>query len=293
MQALTVANALKQIIHYDNSGYVPLVIAGESIGCVNQQWLQRLVTAHGDLFALRHGVLHGLDGVTDFASRSQKLHTAALTWRDNGWLNGWRNEKFMAFLQDGTPYFEMERAAFRPLALTSRAVHLNGLCQLPNGETHMWIGRRSPFKDVAPNRLDNLMGGGIAAGETLQDALEREGWEEAGIPASKLELLPQQALLLAERPVLRGLHREWLHVFDLWLSPQEVPQNQDGEVEAHILLPLAEVEQQIINGQFMSDAALVAIDCLSRLGYWREDDHHVATLLNQVRSSVGSDVAIH
>lgn len=291
MQVRAVANALQQMIEYDNSGFIPVLIAGECLGCVNQQWLHRLLSEHGNLFQLQHGQLIALETATDFNSRSQLLAAAALAWRDAGWLNGWRNEKFMAYFQDGSPCFEMERAAFRPLGLTSRAVHLNGLSRMPDGEIRMWIGKRSPFKDVAPNRLDNLMGGGIAAGETLQIALEREGWEEAGIPAGKLELLPQTALLLAERPVARGLHREWLHVFDVWLNAQEIPQNQDGEVEAHLLMPLAEVEQHIINGQFMSDAALVAIDCMARLGYWK-DDQQLHGLLSRVRAPIGSDIAI-
>lgn len=291
MQVVAVANALKQMIEYDKSGFVPLLIAGERLGHVNQQWLQRLLAEHGDLFQLHQDQLIALHQAPDFDSRSQQLAVAAANWRDAGWLNGWRNEKFMAYFQDGTPCFEMERAAFRPLGLTSRAVHLNGLTRMPDGEVHMWIGKRSPFKDVAPNRLDNLMGGGIAAGETLQIALEREGWEEAGIPAGKLELLPQAALLLAERPVQRGLHREWLHVFDVWLNQQEIPQNQDGEVEAHLLMSLAEVEQHIINGQFMSDAALVAIDCLARLGYWGQSQD-LDALLQRVRAPIGSDIAI-
>ncbi|SCK09687.1 DUF4743 domain-containing protein [Vogesella sp. LIG4] len=291
MQARAVASALQQMIEYDKTGFVPLHVAGEPLGCVNQQWLQRLQAEYSSLFRLEQGVLTALPAAHDFAERSRQLAQTATQWRDAGWLNGWRNEKFMAYFQDGTPCFEMERAAFRPLGLTSRAVHLNGLTRMPDGEIRMWIGRRSPFKDVAPNRLDNLMGGGIAAGETLQVALEREGWEEAGIPASKLELLPQAALLLAERPVARGLHREWLHVFDVWLDTQEIPQNQDGEVEAHLLMPLAEVEQHLINGQFMSDAALAAIDCMARLGYWGQDAA-LDALLAQVRAPIGSDIAI-
>lgn len=285
MQVQAVSMALDKIVRFDRSGFIPLFLAGHRLGWVNAQWRERLLQHEADLFSERDGALHALeDG--DFASRSAILAAAAKRWHDAGWFDGWRNELFTAFLPDGTPCFEMERSAFRTLGLTSRAVHLNGLQRLPDGEVRMWIGRRSPFKNVAPNRLDNLMGGGIAAGESVELALEREAWEEAGIPAGKLALLPQQALLLAERPVARGLHREWLHVFDVWLDAAEVPRNQDGEVAEHILMPLAEVEQHLINGQFMSDAALVAADCLARLGYWGSEQA-ASQLLDTVRSEVG------
>ena len=290
MQLQAVSSALEQIVCYDQSGYIPLEIAGQRIGCVNQAWRERLLSLESDIFREEDGVMKALDDEAGFAERSATLAAAALRWREAGWLNGWRDEKFTAFFNDASAAFEMERAAFRPLGLTSRAVHLNGLMRMPDGEVRMWVGRRSPFKDVAPNRLDNLMGGGIAAGETIQIALEREGWEEAGIPPTRLELLPQTALLLAERPVPRGLHREWLYVFDLWLSAGEIPQNQDGEVAEHVLMTLAEVEQHLVNGQFMSDAALTAIDCLARLGYWG-DDEKLHALLARVRGVVGTDTA--
>ncbi|RBJ70734.1 DUF4743 domain-containing protein, partial [Pseudomonas sp. MWU12-2534b] len=159
---------------------------------------------------------------------------------------------------------------FRPLGLTSRAVHVNGLCRVADGETRMWVGRRSPHKAVDPNRMDNLVGGGVAAGETLELALEREGWEEAGIDRTMLQPLQPASLLLAQRPVARGLHREWLYAYDLWLAPGQEPSCQDGEVAEHLLLPLAEVEQLLVAERFMIDAALVCIDCLCRLGYWRQ-----------------------
>lgn len=288
LQAVT--RALEQIVCYDKSGFYPLEIAGQRIGCINVLWRERLLAHESAIFREDDGVIRALDSEPDFAARSATLAASALRWREAGWLNGWRNEKFIAFFNDGTPALEMERAAFRPLGLTSRAVHLNGLTRMADGEIRMWIGRRSPFKDVEPNRLDNMMGGGIAAGESIQIALEREGWEEAGIPSERLTLLPQTALLLAERPVQRGLHREWLYVFDLWLKEGEAPQNQDGEVAEHVLMPLAEVEQHLINGQFMSDAALTAIDCLARLGYWG-DDSPLHSVLARVRGVAGTDTA--
>lgn len=287
MQLQAVTSALEQIVCYDKSVFVPLYVAGERIGCTNQVWRERLLAHEPALFREENGALYALENQPDFASRSSALADAALRWRDAQWFSGWRNEKFTAFFKDGTPALEMERSAFRPLGLNSRAVHLNGLRRMPDGEVRMWIGRRSPFKDVEPNRLDNMVGGGIAAGETIHIALEREGWEEAGIPSARLALLPQSALLLAERPVSRGLHSEWLYVFDLWLDENELPQNQDGEVAEHILMTLPEVEQHLANGQFMSDAALVAIDCMHRLGYWR-DAPELAALLDTVRSPVGS-----
>lgn len=278
MQVDAVLGYLAKITRFDRSAFTPLFIGRQQLGCVNQQWLERLLQSEAALFCIQpHGLVCTVDG--DYAAISRQLDQAAQRWQQAGWLNGWRNENFTAFLPDGSPWFELERAAFRPLGLTSRAVHLNGLTRSPAGEVRMWVGRRSPDKAVDPNRMDNLMGGGIAAGESIELALEREGWEEAGIPADRLELLPQVGLLLAERPVQRGLHREWLYVYDLWLNASEQPCNQDGEVAEHVCLPLSEVETLLVQERFMIDAALVAIDCLLRLDYWGVRSEEIAAAM--------------
>ena len=272
---------LERITHYDKQAFTPLFFDGERLGCVNREWRERLLACESALFSLSERGLHcNVDG--DYGRRSALLGAAARRWRDIGWLSGWRDENFTAFALDGTPLFELERAAFRPLGLTSEAVHLNALTRLADGEVRMWIGRRSPHKSVEPNRLDNAMGGGVAAGESLAVALQREGWEEAGIPAVQLAALTPCRMILAERPVARGLHREWLYAHDLWLAEGEAPQNQDGEVAEHLCLPLAEVEALIAQERFMNDAALVAIDSLLRLGYWGEHGRLVADAMAHV-----------
>jgi hypothetical protein len=102
------------------------------MGCVNQVWLARLLESEADLFGLQpDGLICTVEG--DYAAISQQLDQAARRWQAAGWLNGWRNENFTAFLPD-PPLFELERAAFRPLGLTSRAVHLNGLTRTADGE---------------------------------------------------------------------------------------------------------------------------------------------------------------
>ncbi|OWY39020.1 NUDIX hydrolase [Xenophilus sp. AP218F] len=289
MHVDAVLGYLDKVSRFDRQLFTPLYIGQEKMGWVNAQWKERLLHSESALFEEQYQGLHcKLSG--SYRSLSHALALAARRWQHAGWLNGWRNENFTAFRHDATPCFELERAAFRPLGLTSRAVHVNGLCRLPDGEVRMWVGRRSPHKAVDPNRMDNLVGGGIAAGESLELALQREGWEEAGIAREQLLGLEAQSLLLAERPVQRGLHREWLYAFDLWLAPGEAPCCQDGEVAEHLLLPLAEVEQLLLDGRFMIDAALVAIDCLCRLAYWGPDNDRMRAALSRIRGNLQHNI---
>ncbi|MBM2886319.1 DUF4743 domain-containing protein [Chromobacterium phragmitis] len=291
MQVDAVLGYLDKISRFDSQQFTPLFVGAERMGCVNAQWKARLLQHESALFEENYlGVSCRLDG--SYRSISHALALAARRWQQAGWLNGWRNENFTAFRQDGTPFFELERAAFRPLGLTSRAVHINGLCRMADGEVRMWVGRRSPHKAVDPNRMDNLVGGGVAAGETLELALEREGWEEAGIARESLQGLKPSSLLLAQRPVQRGLHREWLYAYDLWLPQGQSPCCQDGEVAEHLLLPLAEVEQLLVAERFMIDAALVTMDCLCRLGYWQQANPAVADALARIRHALGQDEAV-
>ncbi|BEV73266.1 MULTISPECIES: NUDIX hydrolase family protein [unclassified Paludibacterium] len=273
-----VLDYLARVTRVDLSAFTPLYFGATRLGWVNADWRQRLLNEATPLFAVGEAGMVCL-ATGDYQAVSAQLAEAAERWHAAGWLNGWRNENFQACLPDGTPLFELERAAFRPLGLTSHAVHLNGLCRMPDGEVRMWLGRRSPHKAVDPNRMDNMVGGGVAAGESIELAREREGWEEAGLSAERLRDVPRHSLLLAERPVQRGLHREWLHVFDIWLPPEIQPCNQDGEVAEHVLLSLSEVESLLIEERFMIDAALVAAECLGRLGYWGPESRHVLEAL--------------
>ncbi|AVY94169.1 NUDIX domain-containing protein [Microvirgula curvata] len=246
----------------DSADLTPLVIAGREIGLLNPDWKAQVVS-HAEFQddGARVVLAPALDRYNDISAVLMRI---ARGWRDSGRLSGWRGENFTAFAQDGTPLFELERAAFRPLGLISRAVHVNGLVRQADGSLKMWIGRRSPHKSVEPDKLDNLTGGGVAAGESLLAALERESWEEAGMPAAAVRELSSAGRVFAQRRVARGLHREWLHTYDLWLDEGTVPCNQDGEMSEFVLMSPPEVVKAVVDGRFMADAALVALDCLAR-----------------------------
>jgi 8-oxo-dGTP pyrophosphatase MutT (NUDIX family) len=132
----------------------------------------------------------------------------------------------------------------------------------------MWIARRSATKAIDPGLLDNLVGGGIAAGEAPAQTLVREAWEEAGIEADRAARAEPAGTLRIERVVPDGVQRETLFAYDLWLPSDFVPANRDGEAGGHRLLSwnaVAVILSAEAGPDVMTvDATLVALDCLRR-----------------------------
>ena len=91
----------------------------------------------------------------------------------------------------------------------------------------------------------------------------REAMEEAGILIRPADLAAGAQIEVC-RPVIDGLLREIVHVFDLALAPGTVFRNLDGEVEAFAVLSREEVLDLIESGGFTVEAALASIDSLLR-----------------------------
>lgn len=115
-------------------------------------------------------------------------------------------------------------------------------------------------KATDPGKLDNLIGGGVPAGQAPLDALVREGWEEAGLRPDALRGVSAGSLLKLHRDIPEGLQQEWLYAWDLELRPGVEPRNQDGEVAAFRCLPVDEAVALAAGDAMTVDAALVTID---------------------------------
>ncbi len=205
--------------------------------------------------------------------RSAALATVLRQLADENYLHGWRNELYPVMRAYGDPpMFHLERAAARMFGVTSYAVHVNGVVGA-GGTCRMWIARRSQAKPIDPGMLDNIVGGGLAAGLTVAQTLMKEGWEEAGIlpgPMSRAALCGRVALL---REVPEGVQAETIFVHDLELSEDFRPVNQDGEVAEFRLLPLAEVLRLLGEAADLTlDASLVMLSFMVRHGYLPRDD---------------------
>lgn len=243
-----------------------LWLDGRALGWVRPALAEALQAQSPERIRLDDSGLHVNAGDT-CETRSQHLQTWMIALRDQGLLLNWRDEN-MLLTVTGLPYLVMERAAFRSLGLCTPSVHMNGWVATPDGVA-LWVAERSPHKFVDPGKLDNLVGGGVSAGESLATGLEREAWEEAGLhfrrvpsPASRLHI---------HRRLGEGVQEEWIAVFDHWLPAHFLPTNQDGEVADARLLPVAQALAMVLDGHFTWDAGLVILDGLLRQRHFGPD----------------------
>ena len=188
-------------------------------------------------------------------------------------LPKWRNETFdVASRWGAPPVFRLDRGAVPFFGTRAYGVHLNGYRR--DGDLlHLWVGRRAPDKQVAPDKLDNIVAGGIGNGHGVADTLLKEGEEEASIPPSLTKkAIPVGAVSYRMETAL-GIRDDVLFVYDLEMPAGFVPQNQDGEIVRFELMPApAVVERVRSTDDFKFNVNLVILDFALRHGVLRPDD---------------------
>jgi len=236
-------SCLANRVSFDPSRYVRLMAAGQQVGWLRPALAARLAAWPG-VFALTPGEVTLLE--------EKALPAVVEELAREGLIPGWRNERYRI-----ADLFDIERAAARPLGLTTRAVHVNGL--VTGGK--MWLARRASSKPIDPGMLDNLVGGGVSAGLSVEEVLVKEAWEEAGIDAGLARAATRGGTLRILREVPEGVQSEVIYVYDLALPPDFRPGNQDGEVCEFILLPFEKILEK---ENLTHEAALVAADYFRR-----------------------------
>jgi hypothetical protein len=179
---------------------------------------------------------------------------------------GWRGELYAVREEtSGRKLALIERAAAKFLGLVTVGAHCNGYVVDHRGRpSHLWIGKRALSKAIDPGLLDNLVGCGVPWPQSPDEAVIREGWEEAGFPATVMRGATLQDVHGLDRQDVGGRHRQLLHIYDLMLPQGLVPRNLDGEVESYLLLATQEITERLRAGQFTPDAAVATLDFLFR-----------------------------
>jgi 8-oxo-dGTP pyrophosphatase MutT (NUDIX family) len=201
------------------------------------------------------------------AGRDARLAGIHAELHRHGLIRAWREEPYPLRDREGGEHATIERAASRFWGTLTLGAHCNGFVADAAGRpTHLWIARRAQSKPTDPGRLDNLIGGGVARGQTPREALVREGWEEAGLRPEQMAGLVDGSVIELDCDIAEGRQHERLVVFDLALPPGLEPRNTDGEVAEHLLLPVAAALARAAAGELTTDAALATFDFAWRRG---------------------------
>jgi 8-oxo-dGTP pyrophosphatase MutT (NUDIX family) len=211
-----------------------------------------------------------------FADLNRQLRAAGL-------VQGWRDETFVLPHPCGAPALaHIERASARFWGSLTQGAHCNGLARSARLDEplKLWLGRRSATKSTDPGMLDNLIGGGVPAGQTPQQALQREGFEEAGLSPQQMQAARPTSRYRILRDLPEGLQNEDIFVHEIELDADISPINQDGEVAEFRRFDIATALRCVQRGELTLDAAIATLDAADRHGWLVQHlDHATAQAL--------------
>ena len=235
------------------------------------------------------------DAVTLRAEREYRTTALAQVnerLRDAGFITAWRGETYAVVRQLGAqPVALIERASARFWGTLTFGAHCNAYVADTTGRpTHLWIARRASHKPTDPGKLDNLVGGGVAHGQSPFDALVREGHEEAGLDALTMRRARPGRIIAIRCDVTEGFMNEQLHSYDLALADDVLPANLDGEVQAIQRMHVNDAIACAAADEMTVDAALVSLDFALR--HALVDAAAAAALARRMRPLLGGISAL-
>jgi len=257
--------------NYDPARVVPLIAQDARIGLLRRD-NAAILRQFGDVFSVAEDKVE-LVARGDAAAVSRAVDAVVDALVAERRVPKWRNESFdVAPRWDAPPIFRLDRGAVPFFGTRAYGVHLNGYVREADS-LRLWVGRRSPDKQVAPNKLDNLVAGGIGNGHGVDETLLKEGEEEASIPRNLLKHAIPAGAVSYRMETRLGIRDDVLFVFDLEVPGDFVPKNRDGEIVDFELMPVSAVLERVrATSDFKFNVNLVILDFAVRHGLLRPDD---------------------
>lgn len=268
---------------FNPDDYRPLRVDGGRVGWVRPA-LADVLGRHPDVFQVSADAVTLAPDLVGPARRTGAVARVVRSLIDDGILDDWRGEAYPVGIRFAEPLFTIDRGAVPSLGVRGYGVHLNGYVRRGE-EIHMWIGRRSPTKRMAPNKLDQLVAGGQPAGLTPSENLIKEAGEEASIPREMVEKARPVGAITYCTEREDGLRNDVLFVYDLEIPEGFEPDNTDGELSGFELLPIGAVMELVrTTEEFKFNCALVVIDFLIRHGLIAPEHPEYLDLIAGLRS---------
>ncbi|MEN8167304.1 MAG: DUF4743 domain-containing protein [Pseudomonadota bacterium] len=251
---------------WNPANFRPLHIADKRVGHLKQPMWEALAQ-WPELFQVGEDGIALRPELEGFQARSQALSQVVEDLVAQGVISHRHGEQYpVTATSREQAYARIDRAAAPYFGLRAYGQHLNGFVRGEMG-LQLWIARRSADRRNFPDKLDNMVAGGLPQDLALQENLVKECWEEAAVPAEIVRRAKPVGALTYCRETPVGLKPDTLYCYDLELPADFKPVNTDGEVAEFYLIPVEEVAQIVREtDEFKLNCNLVIIDFLVRHG---------------------------
>jgi 8-oxo-dGTP pyrophosphatase MutT (NUDIX family) len=269
---------------FDPDRFLPLILADRRVGFVRRDRASALA---GTGFVIEDRAIRFAAGLASAAEITNALDETVETLIARGLLSRRRGEAFAVTDRwGGRLLFELDRGAVPFFGTRSYGVHLNGYRPGPDG-LDLWIGRRAADKKVAPDKLDNLVAGGIGSGYDAHETLLKEAAEEADIPEKLARRARPVGAMMYRMEQPDGMRDDVLFSYDLAVPADFTPRNTDGEIASFQIMPLAECLARVAEtDDFKFNVNLVLIDFAIRHGAIGPDHPEYLALLQALHGGL-------
>lgn len=272
------ADHIEALNRWQPEHFLPLMIEGRRLGRVRHAFAAELAD-YPACFTVSEKEVALNPALQDFEQRSAAVAEVLQSLAERGVVTHLMGEMFPVVEAFGdAPLLQLDRAVVSQFGVRAFGQHLNGYVKTDEG-LKMWIARRAADRRAFPDRLDQLVAGGLPHAISLAENLAKECEEEADIPPE----LASQASYVGEVSycceVPRGLRDDTLFCYDLLLPEDFRPRCNDGEVAGFELMPIERVAEIVRTSEaFKPNCNLVVIDFLQRHGVIEVDvNPHNAT----------------
>ncbi|MBK5967386.1 MULTISPECIES: DUF4743 domain-containing protein [Thiorhodovibrio] len=281
---------------WTKADFLPWGIAGEILGWMRQDFAEKLVDVAALAFPGQYrfaleGAGPGLEMLDwqledgDPSARDARLTRLCAALQAEGMLPAPQGERYpVTSGRRDQAKFTIDRAHAPYFGTRAFGQHLNGFVRGPDG-LELWVARRAADRRHYPNRLDNMVAGGLPHGVDLRENLRKECYEEAGLRAEIADQAHPVGAISYCRENRAGLKPDLMYCYDLELPLELTPVCTDGEVAAFERWPIERVMETVRDTEdFKLNCNLVIIDFFIRHGLITPDDPDYFELVQRLRS---------
>ena len=250
----------------------PFIIANQQVGFL-KDYMCDLLNQWPEYFDISSQKVLLSNDIKGFNARSNVLDEVVHQLVEQGVIINYLGEPYAVTGHGREPaYAFLDRGAAAYFGIRAYGQHLSGYLKTREG-LKLWIARRASDRIHFPNKLDNLVAGGLPHNISLENNLIKECQEEANIPTKLANKAFSTGAITYCCETEIGLKPDTLYCYDLELPESFIPRNTDGEVAEFYLLAVEEVLALVRDtDEFKLNCNLVLLDFFLRHGLLSPDE---------------------